>query len=335
MLKRKLLQEELNSTLNDSASMDEGSGAADDIFDESSSSSSSDDESVSSNPEEIVKKDHYERKVKFMALASRGINARQRHLLDNLCALMPHHLKESKFDAKRHLASLNELAELNSASHTIFLESRNHNDLYMWLSKCPAGPSVRFEVQNIHTLEELSMTGNCMKYTRPLLTWDPIFSEPPASLEHLSVLRDLLIKAFSPPQNHRRTRPFHDRVMHFAWCDDRIWIRNYEIKEDSVDASSSSSSSSADEELVDGMRLEEIGPRMVLQPIRVFEGSFGGKTMWKNEAWIPSSVVRVGERVNTALKHKQRLVNTEASYARRQETSKMMPKDPLANIYDN
>lgn len=333
MLKRKLLQEELNNGLNDSPSMDEGCG--DDIFDESSSSSSCssdvDDVSSPNSSTLISKKDQYERKIKVMALASRGINARQRHLLDNLCALMPHHLKESKFDAKRHLTSLNELAELNSSSHTIFLESRNHNDLYLWLSKCPTGPSVRFEVQNIHTLEELSMTGNCMKYTRPLLTWDPIFSNPSSSLEHLSILRDLLIKMFSPPQNHRRTRPFHDRVMHFAWCDDRIWIRNYEIKENL----SSDSILHDAPQVIDGMGLEEIGPRMVLQPIRVFEGSFGGKTLWKNEAWMPSSVIRVGERVNTALKHKQRLVNTEASYNRRQETSKMMPKDPLSTIYND
>lgn len=36
----------------------------------------------------------------------------------------------------------------------------------------------------------------------------------------------------------------------------------------------------------------EVGPRIVLNPIRVFEGSLGGPTLWKNPTFVPPNVVR-------------------------------------------
>ena len=38
----------------------------------------------------------------------------------------------------------------------------------------PSGPSAKFLVENIHTLEELKLTGNCLKGSRPLLNFDAV-----------------------------------------------------------------------------------------------------------------------------------------------------------------
>lgn len=62
--------------------------------------------------------------------------------------LLPHARKESKFDVKNDLRVLNELAELNNCNNTIFFEVRKHEDLYVWMSKTPTGPSVKLYVQN-------------------------------------------------------------------------------------------------------------------------------------------------------------------------------------------
>lgn len=42
----------------------------------------------------------------------------------------------------------------------------------MWASRTPNGPSVKCHVQNIHTMDELKMTGNCLKGSRGLCVFD-------------------------------------------------------------------------------------------------------------------------------------------------------------------
>ncbi|KAK8643838.1 hypothetical protein V6N13_013115 [Hibiscus sabdariffa] len=44
---------------------------------------------------------------------------------------------------------------------------RKHQDLYMWMAKSPNGPSVKFLVNAVHTMEELKLTGNHLKGSRP------------------------------------------------------------------------------------------------------------------------------------------------------------------------
>ncbi|WJZ98253.1 hypothetical protein VitviT2T_016792 [Vitis vinifera] len=36
------------------------------------------------------------------------------------------------------------------------------------MAKCPSGPSVKFMVDAVHTMEELKLTGNHLKGSRPL-----------------------------------------------------------------------------------------------------------------------------------------------------------------------
>ena len=45
----------------------------------------------------------------------------------------------------------------------------------MWASKTPNGPSLKMHVQNVHTMDELKMTGNCLKGSRGVLSFDQGF----------------------------------------------------------------------------------------------------------------------------------------------------------------
>lgn len=79
---------------------------------------------------------------------------------------------DSKLDSKSSLHLVNELADLHSCNNALYFEARRHEDLYMWASRTPNGPSVKCHVQNIHTMDELKMTGNCLKGSRGLCVFD-------------------------------------------------------------------------------------------------------------------------------------------------------------------
>ena len=96
--------------------------------------------------------------------------------------------EDAKLDSKHQLYMVNELAELSNCNNALFFEARRHQDLYMWASKTPNGPSVRFHVLNSHTMDELKMTGNCLKGSRPVVCFDKAFDEEP----HLRVIKELL-----------------------------------------------------------------------------------------------------------------------------------------------
>ena len=82
---------------------------------------------------------------------------------------------DSKLDSKSQLNLLPELADLNNCNNTLYFEARRHEDLYLWAAKTPNGPSIKMHVQNVHTMDELKMTGNCLKGSRGLLSFDEAF----------------------------------------------------------------------------------------------------------------------------------------------------------------
>ena len=78
---------------------------------------------------------------------------------------------------------------------------------------------------------------------------------------------------FGVPNHHPKSQPFFDHVFTFSVADDRIWFRNFQIVEE------------------DGA-LAEIGPRFVLNPIKVFESSFSGQTLWDNPKYVTPTAKR-------------------------------------------
>lgn len=173
--------------------------------------------------EVFVSDGRYHNKQRCLVLCSRGVTARYRHLLEDLRTLLPHHKKESKLDPGNEGMgqAVNDIAEMRSCNSVLFLECRKRQDCYMWLSrvgnKVP-GPSVRFLVSNVHTMDELRMTGNCMKGSRPVLSFDSSFD----SVTHLQLLKELFIDVFGTPRGHPKSKPFVDRVMSFYFADKRV-----------------------------------------------------------------------------------------------------------------
>lgn len=69
------------------------------------------------------------------------------------------------------------------------------------------------------------MTGNSLRGSRPLLSFDKSFEELP----QYQVLRELLVQTFGTPNQHPKSQPFYDHVITFTVMDNRIWFRNYQI----------------------------------------------------------------------------------------------------------
>ena len=105
-----------------------------------------------------------------------------------------------------------------SCNTYLFLECRKRQDCYMWMGK-PTGPSVKFHVTNVHTMDELRLTGNCMKGSRPIVTFDESFTRVPS----MKVLKPLLIDIFGTPRGHPKSKPFIDRIITFYYADNKVW----------------------------------------------------------------------------------------------------------------
>uniref|UniRef100_A0A1B0DL96 Ribosome biogenesis protein BRX1 homolog n=1 Tax=Phlebotomus papatasi TaxID=29031 RepID=A0A1B0DL96_PHLPP len=150
---------------------------------------------------------------------------------EDIKTLVPHHREESKMERTKTLRVINEMCTMKHCNKAILFEGRRKMDLYMWMANVPEGPSVKFFVENVHTMGELKMTGNCLRGSRPLLSFDPSFSQLP----HLKLLRELLMQIFGVPNYHPKSQPFIDHVYTFAYLDKRIWFRNFQIlSEDGV-----------------------------------------------------------------------------------------------------
>jgi len=169
----------------------------------------------------------YRNKQRCLVLCSRGVTARFRHLLEDVRTLMPHHKKDSKLDPGNNSinamgAAVNEIAEMKSCNSVLFLECRKHKDCYMWLGHTPSGPSAKFHISNIHTMDELRLTGNCMKGSRPILSFDKAFD----GAKHLQLLKVLFTDVFGTPRGHPKSKPFVDRIMAFYYADSKVCRRS-------------------------------------------------------------------------------------------------------------
>ncbi|KAI9189484.1 Ribosome biogenesis protein brx1 [Blastocladiella emersonii ATCC 22665] len=261
-------------------------------------------------------------KQRVLVCSSRGTNQRQRHLMTDLIALLPHSKKENKLDQKKNLSTLNEVAELTNCNKVMYLESRRGTDLYMWLSHAPNGPSVKFEVLNVHTMDELNMTGNHLKGSRPILSFDASFDAAP----HTLVIKELLKQTFNVPRANRRSKPFFDHVLMFAWADGKVWVRNFQLTESSPAGTLFKPNSNATD-----VALNEVGPRFVLNPIKLFQGSFGGLGLWENSDYLTPAAVRRAQRAEAQDKY----ASKEAKKVTKVEKAKtvQLPSDPLAAVF--
>ena len=211
----------------------------------------------------------WKNRQRTLVVCSRGIAGRMRHLVQDLTDMIPNTKKESKLNRKDAKDVIDEMCFEKSCNNCMFFEQRKQKDLFMWLSKSPVGPSAKFLITNIHTSDELKLTGNCLKFSRPILSFDAEFDTAP----HLRLIKELLLQTFNTPKNHPKSKPFIDHVLSFKMHDNRVWFRAYQIMNQHEEKFT-------EKDDIEKLVLIEIGPRMTMQPIKIFNDSLGGKALW-------------------------------------------------------
>ncbi|XP_026809036.1 ribosome biogenesis protein BRX1 homolog [Rhopalosiphum maidis] len=224
---------------------------------------------VRRSDEPVIKKAKWINRERILVFGTRGISFQHRHLMKDIIKMLPHAKSANKMERKENLFIVNEMCKMSHCNKCILFDGRLQRDLYMWFSNSPDGPSIKFNVESIFTSAELKLTGNCLKGSRPLLSFDNSFDAHP----QYSLLREMFVQIFGVPDHHPKSQPFVDNVLNFSVLDNRIWFRNYQI-------------------LDENGAIAEIGPRFVLQPIRIFKGSFCGETLWENPFYVTPAKTR-------------------------------------------
>jgi ribosome biogenesis protein BRX1 len=276
-----------------------------------------DDPYLMADAEYIQKDTRWRNKQRSLVFCSRGVTSRFRHLMEDIKKMLPHHKTEPKFDKSARLQEINEVCELKSCNNAVFFESRRKQDLYMWLGRVPSGPTIKFQVLNIHTTDEMRLAGNCLLGSRPVLHFDKHFGE----LSFLKLTKSLLIQAFGTPRNHPKSKPFHDHIMCFYYLDKKIWFRHYQIAPETPEKAN-------DPEC---QILTEIGPRFVLDPIRILSGSFGGPTLYSNAFYMSPTALRIQAKKMMRSPYTRKL-KMKADRKAREEANKQ-EEDPLDEAF--
>ena len=163
-------------------------------------------------------------------------------------------------------------------------------------------------------MSELHFPGNCLRGSRPILSFSSDFTSAP----HLLLIQELLTHTFGVPKGARKSKPFIDHVMSFSLADNKIWIRCFEISETATSKSDLSPSDGTQRpkhtaktihhrNLDTKLSLVEIGPRFVLTPIVILESSFGGPVLYENKEFISPNQIRSEIRRRKAGRHHERV----------------------------
>lgn len=218
-----------------------------------SSSSGSDTEELTSS----AVHDNGVKGWKTILIGNRNMSFNTRKLLQELNILLPHSKKESKYEGQRkEMSGLIEICELSNSEYCAYFHE-GRDSIYLNLASVK-GPSAKYELASVYRADEQGFDGNSSKSTRPLLMFSPYFFN--SSEGHIH--RSLLSRIFGAPLNHRKVRPYFDRIFYFFYTKNGIVFRNYEIQSD--------------------FTTKEIGPRFILIPKLIQEGPFIGKVLWKS-----------------------------------------------------
>jgi ribosome biogenesis protein BRX1 len=73
-------------------------------------------------------------------------------------------------------------------------------------------------VRNISTMDELKLSGNCLKGSRPIISFDSAFDASP----EMMLLKEMFTHTFAVPRTSRKVKPFIDHVMTFSLIDQKV-----------------------------------------------------------------------------------------------------------------
>jgi len=140
-----------------------------------------------------------------------------------------------------------------------------------------------------------------LKGGRGVVVFDKSFEDGfEKGAEYKSLVREMLSGVFCvPAKGVRGMKPFIDRIIGVFGLDGKIWVRAYEIRE---------AEKKQTEVAKDGtdISLVEVGPRFVLTPIVVLEGSFSGPVLFENKEFVSANQVRSEARIRRAGKYARR-----------------------------
>ena len=203
-------------------------------------------------------------KQRTLVVFSKGIRNNERQLAKELISLMCHTKTDSTLDKSDIFEQLSELCKLKNCQNCIFFEQKKH-ELFLWIAKFPNGPSVKFRLSEIVLAETTKFHGNCLKASRPILSFDAEFLN---SIEN-TLVKNLLVDCFNIPKNHPKSQPFFDKVFSFNFHNKIIHFRNYQLSKNG--------------HKISDVEFTEIGPRFQLELIKVFDNFFGGEVVFFNE----------------------------------------------------
>merc|ERR1712060_736718 len=105
------------------------------------------------------------------------------------------------------------------------------------------------------------------------------------------------------------------------YLDRKIWFRHYQVSPEVPAAGDDP----------ERQQLTEIGPRFVLDPIRVLAGSFSGQTLFANSFYMSPTALRVHAKKLLKNPYKRRLMNKDDHKKRVRENAP--EPDPLREVF--
>jgi ribosome biogenesis protein BRX1 len=111
----------------------------------------------------------------------------------------------------------------------------------------------------------------------------------------------------------------------------QIWVRNYQILEEKPETALEAQKLKKQLGAAESTSLVEIGPRFVLEPIRIFRGSFGGQTLYQNPSFVSPNETRAAEKRKQGMTFE----NRKAAHQMRKEheASIVVPPNPLDSVF--
>ncbi|ADM10886.1 BRX1 RNA-binding protein [Encephalitozoon intestinalis ATCC 50506] len=180
-------------------------------------------------------------------LSTRGASAKIRHLMKDISKLVKAE-EEQKWDMGNDYKELRKLIEVNECNSMLFFRSTKRSDC-LWAGILN-GMSVVFRIHNVFTVKDCNFSANSFKDCGYVL----MFSKEFENIEHLRHAKEVIEYIFESNETK-------DKALCFFYLDGVIWVRCYKI----------------------GKELEEIGPRLVLEVLKVFEKCFEGSILYKLE----------------------------------------------------
>ncbi|KAJ1617128.1 Brix-domain-containing protein [Pavlovales sp. CCMP2436] len=279
-------------------------------------------------PASVLRKVPHARRSKVLALISHGSTSKFTALMEDWVSLLPHVRKDCKLEQKDRIDTIPEIAELAGCNRALFFEVRKHSDLYLWAGSVAAGgPSVKFLVNSVHSMDELSLTGNCLRGSRGIVSFDGAFGEDAAP--HLRMVRQILTGIFAVPEGHPKSKPFVDHVHSFTLDGQgKVHYRHYQLSAAPAEAGVLAPKKGKPVQM-----LVEIGPRCTLTVMRIFAGAFGGPTLFANPAFVSPNHVRAEVRRQTGERYAKKVTARAAMRKRRAGPERQMPHDELGDVF--